>query len=99
TRSYGDWSSDVCSSDLLEVWDTEAGMHTIGWLPPHVEDSRVAIEAAAAGLNVGPVSDFALRSLSRGGLILGYAAFKPSVIRNGEIGRASCRERLNIDAE
>src|SRR5207248_4942277 len=25
TRSYGDWSSDVCSSDLLEVTQTATG--------------------------------------------------------------------------
>jgi GntR family transcriptional regulator/MocR family aminotransferase len=69
--------------DLLEIWDSEAGMHTIAWLPEDVEDTRVAAEAAAAGLNVGPVSDFALRPLSRGGLLLGYAAFTPAAIRKG----------------
>ena len=68
---------------LVEIWDAEAGMHTIVWLPPHIDDSRVAAEAAEAGLNVGPVSDFALRPLSRGGLLLGYAAFTPEVIRKG----------------
>jgi GntR family transcriptional regulator / MocR family aminotransferase len=71
------------TGDLLETWDTEAGMHTIAWLPEDLEDTRVAAEAAAAGLNVGPVSDFALRPLSRGGLLLGYAAFSPAAIRKG----------------
>jgi GntR family transcriptional regulator/MocR family aminotransferase len=70
-------------ADLLETWDTEAGMHTVGWLPSHVDDSRVSAEAAEAGLNVGPVSGFALRPLSRGGLLLGYAAFTPDAIRKG----------------
>jgi GntR family transcriptional regulator / MocR family aminotransferase len=69
--------------DLLESWDTEAGMHTIAWLPADLEDTRVAAEAAAAGLNVGAVSDFALRPLSRGGLLLGFAAFPPAAIRKG----------------
>jgi GntR family transcriptional regulator / MocR family aminotransferase len=69
--------------DLLDTWDSEAGMHTIAWLPADIEDTRVAAEAAAAGLNVGPVSDFALRPLSRGGLLLGYAAFPPAAIRKG----------------
>jgi hypothetical protein len=27
--------------DILETWDSEAGMHTVGWLPPHVYDSEV----------------------------------------------------------
>jgi GntR family transcriptional regulator / MocR family aminotransferase len=70
-------------ADLVEIWDTEAGMHTIVWLPPYMKDSRVAADAADLGLNVGPVSDFALRPLSRGGLLLGYAAFTPDVIRRG----------------
>lgn len=68
---------------LLDIWDTEAGMHTIGWLPPHVADTQVAAEAATVGLNVGAVSDFALQPLSRGGLMLGYAAFTSEVIRRG----------------
>ena len=66
---------------LLETWDTEAGMHTIGWLPAHVNDTEIVTEAAQAGLNVVAVSSFALRPLSRGGLLLGYAAFTPAAIR------------------
>lgn len=69
--------------DILDTWDAEAGMHTVGFLPPGVEDSRVAEEAAKAGLNTLPVSSFALRPLSRGGLLLGYAGFRPDVIRKG----------------
>jgi GntR family transcriptional regulator/MocR family aminotransferase len=70
-------------TDLLETWDTEAGMHTMAWLPVGVEDTRVVAAAAAAGLNVAPVSEFAMRPLSRGGLLLGYAAFTPAAIRKG----------------
>lgn len=68
-------------SDILEAWDTEAGMHTVGWLPKGIEDSRVAEEATKAGLNTLPVSSFALRRLSRGGLLLGYAGFRPEVLK------------------
>ncbi len=68
---------------LLEIGDTEAGMHLVGWLPPHVEDSRVSADAAKVGLHTLPVSAFALRRLPRGGLLLGYAAFAPDVIRTG----------------
>jgi GntR family transcriptional regulator / MocR family aminotransferase len=67
--------------DILETWDAEAGMHTVGFLPSGVEDSRVTEEAAKAGLNTLPVSGFALRPLSRGGLLLGYAGFRPDVIK------------------
>src|SRR5262249_20717669 len=68
-------------ADILETSDAEAGMHTVGWLPPGVEDSRISEEAAKAGLNTLPVSSFALRPLPRGGLLLGYAGFRPNVIK------------------
>ena len=68
---------------LLEIGDTEAGMHLVGWLPPHVEDSRVSADAAKVGLHTLPISAFALRRLPRGGLLLGYAAFAPDVITMG----------------
>lgn len=68
-------------SDLLEIWDCQAGMHTVGWLPPDVDDSQVSKEAAKAGIYTMPVSSFSMRPLSRGGLVLGYAAFTPDVIR------------------
>lgn len=68
-------------NDVLEAWDAEAGMHTVGWLPPGMQDSLIAAEAAKAGINTQPVSQFALRRLPRGGLLLGYAGFSPHVIR------------------
>jgi GntR family transcriptional regulator/MocR family aminotransferase len=69
--------------DLLETWDTEAGMHTVGWLPQTVEDFTISAEAAKAGLYILPASGFAMRPLSRGGLLLGYAAFTPAAIQKG----------------
>jgi GntR family transcriptional regulator / MocR family aminotransferase len=68
-------------SDILEAWDAEAGMHTVGWLPSDIEDAHVAEEAGRNGLNALPVSGFALRRLPRGGLLLGYAGFRPEVIK------------------
>jgi GntR family transcriptional regulator/MocR family aminotransferase len=67
--------------DLVETWDAEAGMHTVAWLPPDVDDSLISADAARAGLFALPTSEFALRRLVRGGLLLGYAAFPPLVIR------------------
>jgi GntR family transcriptional regulator / MocR family aminotransferase len=70
-------------SDIFEAWDAEAGMHTVVWLPVGIEDSQIAAEAVKAGLNTLPVSSFALRRFARGGLLLGYAGFRPEVIRKG----------------
>jgi GntR family transcriptional regulator/MocR family aminotransferase len=85
-------------SDELETWDAEAGMHTVGWLPPGVSDSGVTGAAAKAGLNALPVSSFAMRRLSRGGLLLGYAGFRSEVIRQsmrelGQIVRTCIKAR------
>jgi GntR family transcriptional regulator/MocR family aminotransferase len=85
-------------SDELESWDAEAGMHTVGWLPPGVSDSEVTGAAANAGLNALPVSSFAVQRLSRGGLLLGYAGFSPEVIRKsmrelGQVIRACIRSQ------
>lgn len=66
--------------DVLQCTDADAGMHTVGWLPAEVQDTVVAEQAAAAGINTLPVSGFALRPLSRGGLLLGYAGFSPRII-------------------
>lgn len=68
-------------ADVLECTDADAGMHTVGWLPTGADDVLIAQEAAKAGINTMPVSSFALRPQSRGGLLLGYAGFSPHVIR------------------
>jgi len=67
--------------DILETWDSEAGMHIVGWLPSHLDDSCVSAQAAKAGIYTIPVSSLSILPRSRGGLALGYAAFKPEVIR------------------
>ena len=66
---------------LLESWDADAGMHTVGWLPDGVDDAAAAAELAKAGINTVPVSSFSLQPPARGGLLLGYAAFSPRTIR------------------
>lgn len=70
-------------NDVVEAWDAEAGMHTVAWLPLGTDDASIAAEAAKAGLNTLAVSSFALRPLRRGGLLLGYAGFRPDVIKKG----------------
>ena len=68
---------------LLEVQDTEAGMHFVAWLPPGADDARISRAAAIAGLHVMPVSAFAISPLERAGLLLGFAGFSKPVIRKG----------------
>src|SRR5206468_8983842 len=74
TRSDRDWSSDVCSSDLLE-WSTVRMEHRpvskTGLIPAQAfEQERAALVALPAHL--------------------------PAPYLCHEIGRASCRERVEI---
>lgn len=71
--------------DLLELAPQEAGMHVVGWLPPGIDDRAVAERASAAGIDVLPISAFALEPSSprRGGLLLGYGALDEAAIREG----------------
>jgi GntR family transcriptional regulator / MocR family aminotransferase len=69
--------------EMIEVHAPEAGMHLVGWLPPHMDDSTVAQQAATYGVEVMPVSMFSSESMHRGGLVLGYAAVNEQEIRDG----------------
>jgi GntR family transcriptional regulator/MocR family aminotransferase len=65
----------------LDVEPASAGLHLVGWLPNGVSDVEIAARASAAGFDLTPISPMALRPLRRGGLLLGYAAFAPAVLR------------------
>jgi len=69
--------------ELLEVHAPEAGMHLVGQLPPHMDDSTVAQQAVTYGVEVIPVSVFRSEPTRRGGLVLGYAAVDEQEIRDG----------------
>lgn len=73
-RELGDW---------LEVYPPEAGMHLVGWLPPGIDDNYAAQLAARQGIETMPVSRLSLQPLSRGGLVLSYAAVEEPAIEAG----------------
>src|SRR5207248_6567414 len=86
TRSYGDWSSDVCSSDLDALGNWQGA--TREWLglgfardvlPPTAVPGQNAGNAGSNFVNPNAI------------LILQQPAD-----RNAEIGRASCRERVEV---
>ncbi len=70
---------------LLEIEPSEAGMHLIGWLP-EVDDRSAFRAAAAAGVEVTPLSAYSIKPPKRGALRLGYTGYKPR-----EIWRATRR--------
>src|SRR5207248_7146083 len=93
-RSYGDWSSDVCSSDLMVALGSEhAGLFA--------NDDRLADRLTAAGKAVGeklwrlPLSDAYDRAIDSDAADVKNIAGDRGAgsIIGAQIGRASCRER------
>jgi GntR family transcriptional regulator / MocR family aminotransferase len=70
-------------SGLLEIQESEAGMHLVGWLPPGVSDMAAARAAYQHNVLALPLSTFSLNPGARGALILGYTAFNEREIRAG----------------
>src|SRR5207248_7138785 len=84
TRSYGDWSSDVCSSDL----GAHQGAPVVQ--KADVDDAGVALVNLLADLARGdvPQPDAALAAAARQG-----RPVRAEAETGRQIGRASCRER------
>jgi GntR family transcriptional regulator/MocR family aminotransferase len=70
-------------SGLLEVSPARAGMHLIGWLRTGLNDQAISRRAAAAGLDVRPLSFYCIEAKQRAGLLLGYTGIPVPEIRRG----------------
>lgn len=66
----------------LQLLSAEAGLHLVGRLPPGVDDVALANRAAAAGVEVNPLSAYYLED-ARPGLLLGYAVVDEDAIIAG----------------
>src|SRR5699024_11922511 len=92
TRSKRDWSSDVCSSDLEEVW--LSAHHIIGNVKdaqtgePIIDAKIIAVATEGLGGGIG-YSD----GSGNYDVKINRAVYTVSVFAD-EIGRASCRERV-----
>jgi GntR family transcriptional regulator / MocR family aminotransferase len=67
--------------DRLEVARSPAGMHLVAWLGPMVNDEKVSARALEQGVEAAPLSRYAVNRPDRGGLVLGWAAYRPDQIR------------------
>src|SRR5207248_7649937 len=91
TRSYGDWSSDVCSSDLRRMLQCdpfdENVLAAIGLEQVRPQITSFAEDSLAHECTPG--NHFLKQSsrLARAGV---------SLLPSAEIGRASCRERVYV---
>src|SRR3546814_12950703 len=100
-----DWSSDVCSSDLIIAVSEEHGIDFEAEIAVITDDVPMNVTADAARKHIRLlmlVNDVSLRNLIPDELAKGFgffqakpsSAFAPCAITPDEqIGRASCRER------
>lgn len=69
----------------VETGPSDAGMHLVAWLRHHRDDARASARAFEAGIETQPLSAMTISPVSRGALLLGYAAFAPStLVRSSE---------------
>lgn len=68
---------------LLEAHAPQAGMHLMGWLPPGLSDTEVERRTAQRGIEVVALSTLSREPMTRGGLVLGYAACSEQEIQTG----------------
>lgn len=68
----------------------DTGQHALVYLPPGTDDEAVSRRASAHGLDVPPLSRYALGERPPPGLVLAFAAATPAEIRAGVRLLAGC---------
>jgi GntR family transcriptional regulator / MocR family aminotransferase len=79
---------------LLELSSVEAGLQTVGWLPPGIDGEAARQAAELRKVEVTPLRVYARRPLQREGLQMGFAAVNPQEIRRGVHQLALALEEL-----
>jgi GntR family transcriptional regulator/MocR family aminotransferase len=77
-----DAAEDVLDG-LLDVRPSGAGLHLVGRLSDGADDAEVSGRLAAAGVEAPPLSAHRFSASGTPGLVLGYAAFDETAIRDG----------------
>lgn len=75
---------------LVQLSPIEAGLQTVGWLAPGLDEERSVKAAARRGVQVSGLRQFGLACEIPPGLVLGFGALMPGEIRRGtkELARA-----------
>jgi GntR family transcriptional regulator/MocR family aminotransferase len=85
----------------LDVLAPDTGMHTVGWLPPRVNDGAASKRAFAAGVDAPPLSAYRHTAGGRGALLLGFSAYDARELAAGvhklaeALGRSVARGRAS----
>ncbi|HEV2288244.1 MAG TPA: PLP-dependent aminotransferase family protein [Candidatus Acidoferrales bacterium] len=68
---------------VLRIQEIEAGMTTVGWLESEISAKSAAAAAAALGIEVMTIGQFAIKHRVGEGLLLGFAAVDARELRRG----------------
>jgi GntR family transcriptional regulator / MocR family aminotransferase len=68
---------------VVEIERADAGLQTIGWLTGGMDDQRVSLAAARAGIQVPNVSRYCIETPRPPGLVFGFGAFSEQELENG----------------
>ncbi len=79
---------------LLELSSVEAGLQTVGWLPPGIDSEAARQAAEARRVEVTPLRIYSRGPIQREGLQMGFAAVNPQEIRRGVHQLALALEEL-----
>jgi GntR family transcriptional regulator/MocR family aminotransferase len=79
---------------LLELSNVEAGLQTVGWLSPGIDNEAAWHAAEKHKVEVTPLRVYARCRLPRDGLQMGFAAVNPQEIRRGVDQLALALEEL-----
>jgi GntR family transcriptional regulator/MocR family aminotransferase len=68
---------------LMEISNIEAGLQTVGWLPPELSARKVADRAAEHDIELIPLKEYTIGPSAAEGLQIGFAAVEPKELRRG----------------
>jgi GntR family transcriptional regulator/MocR family aminotransferase len=74
----------------MRLGPADGGMHVVGYLADAEDDVRAAARAAEEAVDVHPLARYYLGPPAARGLVLGYGALAPDVIRAGVQALARC---------
>jgi GntR family transcriptional regulator / MocR family aminotransferase len=69
--------------DRLTLQSTDTGLQTVAWLAKDLDDAEFARAASERGVEVGALSEFALKWKGRNGLQIGFASVGAAELRRG----------------
>jgi GntR family transcriptional regulator/MocR family aminotransferase len=68
---------------LLDIVPADTGLHTIGLLPPNIQEEDVAAAALKRDIVVTPIERYCIAPTDTKGLVLGFSGIRPAEIAAG----------------